>query len=214
MNLLPIKTLEKTFNRYLNLDGDSPKLLAPLIGKVMGLHIQRPKIALFFSFHQTSVQLSTEPPATVNTEIYTTLFQLMRLKWNKSSSLVNAQFHIKGDVETAQLFNELFEKHQIDWEEHLSKLIGDVTAHKMMQLLRKPAAFIKTNQTKLAEDITEYCQEEALILPSNNEVDIFRREVDALRLQIDRLQAKIELLKKNTPSPSANTPRPLPQEER
>lgn len=196
MQLLPIKTLEKALNRYLSLDSESQKLLAPLVGKVMSIHIQRPKIAIYFSFNENSVQLSTEPPAKVNTEIYTTLFQLMRLKWNKSSSLANAQFHITGEVETAQLFNELFEKHQIDWEEHLSKIIGDVTAHKMMQLLRKPARFLKTNKEKAVQDVTEYCQEEIMVLPSNNEVEIFRRDVDALRLQIDRLDAKIELLKK------------------
>lgn len=195
MPFLPIKKLESTFNRYLSLDSDSSKLLTPLIGKVMGIHIQRPKIAIFFSFNETGVQLSTDAPETVNTEIYTTLFQLMRLKWSKSSSLVNAQFHIKGDVETAQLFNELFEKHQIDWEEHLSKLIGDVTAHKMMQLLRKPTGFIKTNKEKFSQDVTEYCQEEAMLLPSNNEVEIFRRDVDELRLKIDRLDAKITLLR-------------------
>lgn len=196
MKLLPIKSLEKMLNRYLSLDSDSAKFLTPLQGKVMGLHIQRPKISLFFSFNTEGVQLSTESPERVNTEIYTTLFQLMRLKWNKSSSLVNAQFHIKGDVDTAQLFNQLFEKHHIDWEEQFSKIIGDVTAHKFMQLLRKPAGFIKTNKEKFSQDVTEYCQEEALLLPSNNEVDIFRREVDALRLQIDRLDAKLELLKK------------------
>ena len=195
MNLLPIKTLEKTFNRYLSLDSESPTLLAPLVGKVMGIHIQRPKVAIFFSFNEHDVQLSTEPPETVNTEIYTTLFQLIRLKWSKSSSLINAQFHIKGDVDTAQRFNELFEKHHIDWEEHLSKIIGDVTAHKMVQLLRKPSGFIKANKEKFSQDVTEYCQEEALLLPSANEVDIFRREVDGLRLQVDRLQAKIALLK-------------------
>ena len=153
MTLLPIKTLESTFNRYLSLDSDSSKLLAPLIGKVMGIHIQRPKIAIYFSFNESRVQLSTEAPETINTEIYTTLFQLMRLKLNKSSSLINAQ------------------------------------------LLLKPAGFLKTNKEKMAQDVTEYCQEEIMILPSNNEVEIFRRNVDDLRLQTDRLEAKIELLK-------------------
>lgn len=198
MNLLPIKGLEKMLNRYLHLDSESPKLLAPLNGKVMGLHLKRPNLSVFFSFNAESVQLSTEPPETVNTEIYTTLFQLMRLKWSKSTSLINAQFHIKGDVETAQLFNELFEKHHIDWEEHLSKIVGDITAHKMTQVLRKPSGFIKANREKITEDITEYCQEEAMMLPSQNEIDSFRQDVDALRLQIDRLQARINLLKKNT----------------
>lgn len=200
MKTLAINALEKTFNRYLSLDPDSASLLAPLEGRVMGLHLQRPKIAVFFSFTATSVQLSTERPETVNTEIFTTLFQLMRLKWNKSSSLVNSQFHIQGDVETAQLFNQLFEKHHIDWEEKLSSLIGDVAAHKMTQLLKKPVEFARRNKTKLGQDCTEYLQEEARWLPSQNEVTAFLQETDELRLNIDRLQAKIELLQQKIPS--------------
>lgn len=195
---LPINALEKTFNRYLALDDDSKKLLAPLAGRVLGLHIPRPKISIFFSFTENDVKLSSDAPEIVNTEIYATVFQLMRIKLNKNSALVNTQFHIQGDVDTAQLFNQLLQKHHIDWEEHLSKIIGDVTAHKMMQLLKKPTAFLKNNKKKLAEDIKEYCQEETMILPSSNEVDIFRRDVDELRLQIDRLDAKITLLQRTT----------------
>lgn len=195
MTLLPINALEKTLNRYLNLDAGAPQLLMPLVGKVMGLHIKRPKIAIYFSFHEKGIQLSTEVPETINTEIYTTLFQLMRLKWNKSSSLVNTQFYIQGDVETAQRFHELFEKHHIDWEEHLSKLMGDVTAYKMVQVFQKASKFGKRNHEKFKQDITEYCQEEALLFPSSNEVEIFRREVEALRLHMDRLEARLEVLK-------------------
>ncbi len=214
MKTLVIKKLENTLNRYLHLDPDTHKLLYPLRGRVMGLHIQRPKISLFFSFSENNIQISTEPSTIINTEIYTTLFQLMRLKFSSPTTLINTQLHIKGDVETAQLFNELFEKHHVDWEEHLSKIVGDVTAHKMTRLLKKSSAFIKMNKSKFSDDCGEYLQEEAQLLPSHNEVKFFQQQVDALRLQIDRLQARVELLKRNHRPPSASTPRPLPQGER
>jgi ubiquinone biosynthesis protein UbiJ len=196
MNILPIKTLEKTFNRYLALDSESKKLLMPLVGKVLGLHIQRPKISIYFTFHADGAHLSMETPTAINTDIHATLFQLMRLKFNKNAAITNTQFYIKGDVDTAQLFNQLLQHHQIDWEEHLSKIIGDVTANKMMQLLKKPTAFLKRNKEKFTQDVTEYCQEETQILPSQHEVAAFQQEVDGLRLEIDRLEAKIDLLKK------------------
>lgn len=197
MNMLPIKTLEKTLNSYLALDTESKKLLTPLIGKVLGLHIQRPKISIYFTFHADGAQLSTEAPMMVNTDIHATLFQLMRLKLNKNAAMTNTQFYIKGDVDTAQLFNQLLQNHHIDWEEHLSKIIGDIAAHKMMQLLKKPTEFFKKNKEKLSQDVTEYCQEEARFLPSHQEVAAFRQDVDGLRLQIDRLEAKVDLLSKN-----------------
>ncbi len=194
MKILPIKALEKTFNRYLSLDTNSPLLLKPLIGRVMGLHIQRPKISLYFAFNETGTEISSDMPEKVDTEIYASLFQLMRLKISTGSAPVNTQFYIKGDVDTAQLFKTLLEQHHIDWEEYLSTMIGDVTAHNMVKLLKKPAAFFKKNTTKFSQDVTEYCQEETQILPSPYEVAGFRQEVDSLRLQIDRLEARITLL--------------------
>lgn len=190
-----LKKLENAFNRYLALDSESPMLLAPLMGRVMGLHLKRPNLTLFFLFKENSIELTTERPTHVDTEIFTTLFQLMRLKWNKTSSLVNSQFHIQGDVETAQLFNQLFEKHHIDWEEKLSHLIGDVAAHKMTGLLKKSTRFMKKNSEKLTQDCSEYLQEEANYLPPSHEVAAFRHDVDALRLQLDRLQARVDGLK-------------------
>lgn len=195
MKTLAIKKFEATFNRYLSLDPESPQLLTPLMGRTMALHIKRPKIAIYFSFAEDSVHLSTERPEKVNTEIFTTLFQLMRLKLNPSPTPVNTQFHITGDVDTAQLFNQVFQKHHIDWEEHLSKIVGDIAAYKMASLFRKSSTSMKANSEKFCADVTEYCQEEAVILPSQNEVEHFRRDTDELRLQVDRLQARINVLK-------------------
>lgn len=196
MNILPIKALEKTLNGYLSLDKESAQLLLPLKGKVLALHIKRPHLSLYFSFEQESLSLSSERPEQVNTEIYASLFQLMRLKFRKEKSLVNTELYIKGDVDTAQAFNQVLEKHHIDWEEYLSKIIGDVASHKMMQLIKKPADFFKRNKEKLRQDIRDYCQEESDLLPSPNEVAYFRQEVDELRLKLDRLEANIHLLKK------------------
>lgn len=196
MKNFALSTLEKTLNRYLALDPDSSTLLAPLKNRVMGLHIKHPKITIYFIFQEEKIQLTNEKPEKIDTEIFTTLFQLMRLKWQTSKSLVNSQMYVQGDVDTAQRFHELFEKHHIDWEDNLSKLVGDVTAHKMMQLLKKPTDFFKRNKSKFTQDCAEYAQEEAGWLPSKYEVDGFYREVDELRLQVDRLQAKMESLKK------------------
>lgn len=196
MKNFALQTVEKTFNRYLALDPDSPKLLAALKDRVLGLHIQRPKITLYFIFCAEKIQLSTAAPPVINAEIFTTLFQLMRLKWQTSPNLVNTKMYVQGDVDTAQRFHELFKKHAIDWEENLSTLLGDVTAHKMMQLLKKPANFFQRNKKKLMQDCTEYATEEACWLPSTHEVKNFYHAVDELRLHVDRLQARVALLKK------------------
>lgn len=194
---LPIKVLEKAFNAYLSLDTENQASFTRLTGRTLGLHLKRPNVSIYFSFENDTVRLSLEKPEHIDTDIYASLFQLMRLKLSRQPSLVNTQFYIKGDVDTAQSFHELMKQHYIDWEEHLSRIIGDVSAHKMIQLLKIPADSLKRNREKVVADITEYCQEEARLLPSSQEVQAFREDLEELRLRLDRLQARINIVKKN-----------------
>jgi len=194
---LPIKVLEKAFNAYLSLDTENQASFTRLTGRTLGLHLKRPNVSIYFSFENDTVRLSLEKPEHIDTDIYASLFQLMRLKLSRQPSLVNTQFYIKGDVDTAQSFHELMKQHHIDWEEHLSRIIGDVSTHKMIQLLKIPADSLKRNREKVVADITEYCQEEARLLPSSQEVQAFREDLEELRLRLDRLQARINIVKKN-----------------
>ncbi|MCD8525184.1 MAG: SCP2 sterol-binding domain-containing protein [Gammaproteobacteria bacterium] len=192
----PIKALEKAFNAYLSLDPENQASFTRLTGRTLGLHLKRPNVSIYFSFENDTVRLSTETPEHTDTDIYASLFQLIRLKFSRQPSLVNTQFYIKGDVDTAQRFHELIKQHSIDWEEHLSRIIGDVSAHKMRQLLKLPADSLKRNKEKLVADITEYCQEESRLLPSSEETQAFREDLEELCLRLDRLQARINIVKK------------------
>ena len=68
----------------------------------------------------------------------------------------------------------------------------------MAHQLGKFAQHTKTRNVQLlkntAENISEYLQEESLILPTRIEINRFMDQVDVLRADVDRLNTRLELL--------------------
>lgn len=188
--------LEKSINHYLSLDENSKQYLNQLTGKTIVFHLKRPKISTYFHFSDSFVTISREKPNTVDTEIYTSLLHLAKLKFQKRKNFVGNGFVIKGNIELAKVLNELFERHDIDWEEHLSKVTGDVFAHKAGEIFRKRTKQIRSSKESMVDNLGEYLQEESQFLPHKNAIKAFTNEVEELNLQTERLQARIGLLKR------------------
>ena len=67
-------------------------------------------------------------------------------------------------------------------------------AHQVGSLARKATQFINNSSRTLQQDISEYLQEEARLLPARIEVGYFLAEVDQLRADVDRLSERVERL--------------------
>ena len=110
--------------------------------------------------------------------------------------MVGSGFHIKGDIEPVKNLNHLFEQHQVDWEEHLSKFTGDILAHKAGSIFRKNKSYFKRNQENLIKNIGEYLQEEKEMLPHSLAVKDFSQQLDELKFKVDRLHARLAIVNK------------------
>ena len=82
----------------------------------------------------------------------------------------------------------------IDWEEHLSRLTGDIAAHRIMTVFGRLAEWSKSATNNLTDDIGEYLQEESLDVVSGAEIELFNQQVDSLRDDTYRLEARIARL--------------------
>ena len=82
----------------------------------------------------------------------------------------------------------------IDWEEQLSKLTGDVIAHQLGNGARRIGTLLKHGRRTLQQDIGEYLQEELRVLPSRIETENFSSDVTRLSIDADRLAARIRRL--------------------
>jgi ubiquinone biosynthesis protein UbiJ len=99
---------------------------------------------------------------------------------------------IEGDTELARAIEFLFRNLRWDVEEDLSRIVGDVAAHRMAGAARSLGAWQREAAERLGENVAEYLKEEAGLLVYPYEVEQFGREVEALRDAVERLEKRVE----------------------
>lgn len=104
------------------------------------------------------------------------------------------QVEIEGSAELASTVQYLFRHLAWDAEEDLSRLLGDVVAHRLVSGGRAFAAWQRDAAARLAQNLAEYWTEEQPLLARSSDVEKFCRDVDALRDDAARLEKRIERL--------------------
>lgn len=188
--------LEVAINNYLALDPEISQRLSSLHGAVIGFDFTGTGIQIYFIPNQTGqVQLLSQIEGAADCLIKGSPISLLR-----SSNDENAEQVFSGDVEIvgnaslAQKFTQILKQVDVDWEEQLSKISGDVIAHQIGNVFRNADNwFVRFNQTSKA-NLQEYLQEEARLLPGIYELENFYDDVDQLRDDTERLAARIARL--------------------
>jgi ubiquinone biosynthesis protein UbiJ len=98
---------------------------------------------------------------------------------------------MSGDEALADTVRALMLELRWDVEEDLSKLVGDVAAHRIVQTGRDAAAWQRDAGERLARNFTEYWTEEQPLLARRADVDAFARDVEALRATLDGIEARL-----------------------
>jgi ubiquinone biosynthesis protein UbiJ len=98
---------------------------------------------------------------------------------------------ITGDAEVANLYRQLFVAARPDFEEELSRLVGDLPARRLSQFAAHAAGWIRRTHRTAGENIAEYLQEESRDLVNRYELDEFLRGVDTARETVARVDARL-----------------------
>ncbi|HDK37547.1 MAG TPA: sterol-binding protein [Thiolapillus brandeum] len=196
---LALESLERSINLLLQLDPMACKKLARHHGKVIGIHLRGPEITLYFiPDQQGHLQLFGHIEGEPDALLSGSPLDLLRSgdQQQGSQQLFAGRVSITGDTRLAHNFGTTLGSLDIDWEEQLSKLTGDILAHQIGSAVRKTAYWAKDTGSRLETDLGEYLTEETRLLPHPLEVDDFIAQVDELREQSDRLEARMRLLQK------------------
>lgn len=195
--------LEDVINAWLRLDPDVCERLAGLEGRSVGLDLQGFDLQLFILPGAGGIRLREALDGEPDTVLHGTPLGMARLGLGGSAekTLFSGSVTISGDVETGQVFKQALDAMDIDWEEQLSRLTGDVVAHQLGNAARRLGTAVRHARSTLAQDTGEYLKEELRVLPSRIEVENFSRDVDRLRMAADRLAARIRRLQ-----PAAGNP--------
>jgi ubiquinone biosynthesis protein UbiJ len=100
---------------------------------------------------------------------------------------------VTGDAETAQSFQKLFAATRPDFEEELSRVVGDAPAHHLARAARGAFAVGRRTLDTFARNVAEYLTEESRDLPARPEVERLLEDIDRLREDVDRFEARLAL---------------------
>ena len=105
---------------------------------------------------------------------------------------------IAGDADLAQLLGRLAGQLRWEYEEDLSKIIGDAPAHFAVAQGKRIASAGKAAGRDLLENAVEYLSEEKKVLLNQRDFAIHKNQLMELRDSVERLDKRIALLQQRS----------------
>ena len=99
-----------------------------------------------------------------------------------------------GDMELAHEISFIARNLDWDFEEDLSKAVGDIAAHRIAGGVRAARKWSRDAALRMAQGATEYWTEESPLIASRVKVEDFVAGVSQLRDAVERLEKRIERL--------------------
>ncbi len=192
-----LSRLEEVLNRNVAGSRRAQELTRKLDGRALELEFQGTPIRIYLEAREGRLTLAERREAAADARLSGTPLSLLALAGpGAEGRLRSGSVRIEGDAEIAQAFQELLEQTRPDFEEELSRAIGDVAARRVANLAREVLSFGRRATDSLGTSAAEYLQEEGRDLPVRLEVEEFLKDVDRLRDDADRLEARIARMEK------------------
>ena len=115
-----------------------------------------------------------------------------------SDTTASSLISMEGDMDCAVAVAKVMQGLSWDYEEDLSKVVGDIAAHKTGTLIRNAVQESRKRFWNVAEMTTEYWQEERPLIAKKRHVEQFNQEVDTLRDDISRLEKQLDRAEQRT----------------
>lgn len=185
--------LEGIINPILRLDPEIDHLMKPLAGKRLGVKLTDFGLRLVYSVEGSKLRVSVNDFADADVDLSGGCVDLLRLAFAEHPQPILAQKTVSliGDIHVLQDFQKLIQQMDLDWEGHLSSIIGPVAAHEIGELARKAKSFHKSASAETRQDITEFLQEELRATPPREEIEDFYEDVAKLKEDVERFEAKL-----------------------
>lgn len=101
---------------------------------------------------------------------------------------------IRGNIDLANAVNDVLDNIRPDPEAFLASKIGDIAAHRTMELFFSLKHGAEQLALRLKDQFTEHVAEGHSVIVPNHQLAQFMSEVDTLRNDVARLQLRLERL--------------------
>lgn len=114
----------------------------------------------------------------------------------RGDSFGAGRIEISGDLATAQNVQALLADLEIDWEDAISPLVGEIGAHQVTRLVRQAKNFFSSAAAHFETDLADYLRYEARMTPTRDDIEKQHSEICAVAGDVDRLEARLAVLRR------------------
>lgn len=193
---------QQLLNQALHLDPAFAERAKTLEGSRFLLNIQG--IGSFLlTIDEAQLKLASATPDTpADAALTAAPFTLWRLFHGETALLADCD--LQGDSRLLARWQRLFQDSDVDWGEHLSRIIGVPLANFLEANAAAQAQHFQQRQQRLHEQLHDYLCYEGKILANPQEVRLLLNAIDDLRNDLARLEQRLQQLEK--PAASGNNP--------
>ena len=188
--------LEAAINRYLGLDPEALDALSKFSGRAVAVELRGLERTILVHITREGVHLTTnldrEPDALVR-GAPGALLRAVTVQEPRESAF-DPELAIEGDAALVQGLQSVLERIDIDWEELLSRYLGDTISHQLGNVARGVVRWGRQAGSTLMQDMAEYLTEEGRYVPQRDDLDDFIKAVDRLRDDAERLEQRVRRL--------------------
>ena len=208
--LIPLlAAMETGLNQLFAMDPETFERLGRFKGRIIAFQITDMEQTLYFFPDQQGIQIVSHYEGDADTVISGSMMAFARMAMAdekaKTTAVFKGDITITGDIALGQHFQSLFKQMDIDWEEHLSHITGDVIAHSLGNMARGFLGWGKDTFNSMTMDVSEYVQYETRDVASGPEINHFNTQIDQIRSDVDRAEARINRLSKTVSKTKAQT---------
>ncbi len=194
--LIPLPVLmmfESVVNGLLSLDPEAESLLSTIEGKVIAVNITSLDATVYLIVVGKGIEITrvhdTESDLTMSGSI-PDLLALLKSPGN----LTDGTVAIDGDIAIAKKLKAVADTLDIDWEGHLSNVIGDTPSHHIFRAASTVQAAFGRGIERVEQRASDWVKNDGAVAVSPEELDEFCTDVDSLRSDVDRLEARLNRL--------------------
>lgn len=201
LGMLALLPIEKILNGLASHDPHIVAQLRDFDGKAIEINSHSPGFSICIIFDEGHIKLSAidsaslmcEPDASIAGKAED-LLELL-LSRQESRALANTAISITGDAVLVQELYNVLGNLDLDWEDYLSPILGDILSNEVGKFSRKAKSLSKSANSSMQRNLHDYLVEETRAVPPREELDSFSDDLDHLRLNIDRAAALAEQIR-------------------
>ena len=192
-------TVEFAVNQALALNINGRNVLSVIEQKTLTILLTELGFPLSFSINENNVlvtSLTERSDCTIKTSVKT----LLELKKEQQITelIKQEKLDVQGDIKVAQLFANIAESLEIDWQSEIAKHIGDIPTYKLSQFGKNLAKKFNFATQQIQADAGEWLVHEKRLVVTSSQINDFSQQVIDITRKTDVISERIQRLADKT----------------